>query len=218
MKRLFIGGIIALAVGLSAPPTTRAQGTTYLSNLGATPTGSIATGSDFWVAVQFVSGTNSGGYALDSIQLAMVEASGTPGGFSVMLYSDAGIIGPRPGTILATLTGSPNPSTAGVYIYDAPADLILSPGTPYDIVLTSGTPVPDGAYQWSETSTFSYSLSDGWNGIFSNHSADGSSWRPGPGGCPLFAIDASPVPEPCVLAIFGLGGLWLVRRKFKAVE
>jgi hypothetical protein len=61
MKNLIIGGIIVLAVVLSAPQITQAQGTTYLSNLGEPSTGSLAVGSDSWLAVSFGTGTNVGG-------------------------------------------------------------------------------------------------------------------------------------------------------------
>src|ERR1017187_5607179 len=126
MKKPLVNSVIALMVGLSAPPATQAQGTTYVSNLGATSSGSLAIGSDSWAAAWFDSGTNSGGYRLDSIQLAMGDASGSPTGFRAMLYNSGIGTAPVPGTSLGTLSGSPSPSTAGIYIFTPPADLILS--------------------------------------------------------------------------------------------
>jgi hypothetical protein len=82
-----LNGMIALAVGLSGPQTGEAQGTTYLSNLGGTSSGSTAVGSDSWLAVSFHTGNNPGGYFLDSFQLGINDETGTPSGFTVMLYS-----------------------------------------------------------------------------------------------------------------------------------
>jgi hypothetical protein len=218
MKKLpIISSRIALAVGLLAPLDSQAQGTTYISGLGAAPSGSLAIGSDSWAATEFSSGTNSGGYFLDSIQLRMTDASGAPGGFSVMLYTAVGLGAPYPGSNLGSLSGSPGPSTAGIYTYTAPADLLLSPGTSYFIVLTAESPIASGAYEWSYANTYSYNLMGGWNGTLCYDSADGSLWHSISTFYPEFAINATdlPVPEPSTFALLALGGLWLVRLKLK---
>ena len=94
-------------------------------------------------------GTNAGGYLLNSIQLAMADASGTPSGFTVMLYAypAAGGICSR-GSSLGTLNGSLDPVTAAFTLIPR-----LQPSryrqTPYFIVLTAGTAVANGAYEWS---------------------------------------------------------------------
>ena len=109
MKRIIMSGVITFAVVLLAPQFVRAQGTmTYLSNLDQASPGSLAVGSDSWLAALYFAGTNASGYDLNSIQLGMANASGNPSGFTVMLYSYAqGVI---PGTNLDTLNGSLNPS------------------------------------------------------------------------------------------------------------
>src|ERR1041384_3547059 len=113
MKKLIISGLTVLAVALSVPQITQAQGTTYLSNLGGTPVNSAAVGSDSWLAASFYTGNNPGGYFLDSFQLRMNDASNSPSGFAVMLYTT----GLFPRSSLGSLSGSPNPSTAGIYTY-----------------------------------------------------------------------------------------------------
>ena len=216
MNKLTINSILSIAVLLSVPTGTRAQGTTYLSNLGATSNGSLGIGSDSWAAMEFVTGPSSDGYGLDSIQLAMTEASGSPGGFSVMIYSDVGVGSPLPGSSLGSLSGSPSPSTAGVYAYTPAGDLRLSRTTSYFFVVTAGSPVADGAYQWSDAATSSYSLSGGWHGTAYYHSTDGSSWNHVSGVYPIFAINATPesnVPEPSVISLLVLGGLCLAGRR-----
>jgi hypothetical protein len=84
MRKLIIGSIIV--VGLLAPQITQAQGTIYLSNLGSESGSGLAVGSDSWQAEPFKTGTNAGGYVLDSVQLAMVNDFGIPSGFEAMVY------------------------------------------------------------------------------------------------------------------------------------
>ena len=217
MKKLIVSAFIALAIGLSVPSITRAQGTIYFSNLGATPAGSLPAAADSWLATEFDSGTNSSGYRLDSIQLGMAAASGAPGGLAAMLYTSLPFgAAPYPGSSVGSLTGPSNPSTAGVYIYSPAGDLLLSPRTSYFIVLTAATPVADGAYPWSYASTWSYNRIDAWNGTLCYNSTDGASWHSISSVYPLFAINATPeanVPEPNTAAVLGLGLLALLLRK-----
>jgi hypothetical protein len=178
-------------------------------------------GSDSWLAADFFTGTNASGYTLNSVQLAMTVASGTPSGFTVMLYSEVGITGVFPGSSLGTLDGSLNPTTAGVYTYTPASNLTLSPSTDYFIVLTAGTTVANGAYGWSVTSTSSHGYNSyNWDGetLFAN-SSDGLKWNYNLSTYGQFAINATAIPEPGVLGLFGFGGLAFLwhRRKLKAV-
>ena len=63
--------IITLAIGLLLPPMMSAQGTLYLSNLDLPPAGSMATGSNAWLAGSFHAGnmrwTPKSGYEVDQI-------------------------------------------------------------------------------------------------------------------------------------------------------
>jgi hypothetical protein len=215
-----IAGIIAiLAVGLLAPQIAQAQGTLYLSSLSGTSTGSASVASDSWLAARFKTGANSDGYSLNSIQLAMTDASGSPSGFTVMIYSEANNpLATLPGNNLGTLTGSSSPSTAGVYDYTAPSSLSLSPQTTYFIVLTSSSIVANGAYDWNESEfppgVNMWSIGNGIQG-----SSDGTSgWSTIPYlGIPQLAINATPAPEPGVVGLFALGGLLVAsqRRLFR---
>src|SRR5439155_9744805 len=105
--------------------TGRAQGTVYISNLGETRVGSGAVGSDFWLAQPFISGTNSTGYTLNSVQLLMNAAVGSPSGFTASIYSSAG----APGNSLGVLAG-PDPLAGGLFSYTPPG-LMLSASTKY---------------------------------------------------------------------------------------
>ncbi len=75
MRHIVLGSVAALVVALSPYPT-QAQGTLYLSSLSQTYTGAKAVGSDSWLTELFVTGSNPGGYTLDSIRLGMADASG----------------------------------------------------------------------------------------------------------------------------------------------
>jgi hypothetical protein len=63
----------------------KAQGTTFLSSLGATPIGSRSIGSDSWWVQDFKTVTNSLGYDLNSIDILVNSVSGSPNGISLSL-------------------------------------------------------------------------------------------------------------------------------------
>jgi hypothetical protein len=220
MKRIIIGSVIALG-SILAPQILQAQGTTYLSILGQPPDGSLAVGSDSWLAGAFQTGTNASGYSLNSIQLGMADASGNPSGFTVMLYTRGGIVAPVPGSSLGTLSGSLNPVIGGIFTYAAAPNITLAPGTPYFIVLTAETPIASGAYGWNYANTSSYNPNGGWLGAVTFSSSNGSSpWiRLGPDPqyyFSQFAINATPIPEPGVSGLLGLGGLAFLWHRWKA--
>jgi len=230
MKNLIIGGIIVFAVGVLAPQILQAQGTIYLSNLGQPSAGSLAVGSDSWLAAGIYTGNNADGYSLNSIQLAMTDASGDPSGFTVMVYANGNDFGFSPGSTLGTLNGSTNPATAGIYTYTPAANLTLLPRTAYYIVLTAGTAVANGAYGWSYggyAGVNTYNQIGGWVSLGDAYgpgtvdtSTDGLSWGENLDGFnPQYAIDATPVPEPSVLALLvGGAAAFFDRRRHKQAE
>lgn len=204
--------IIAMFVVVSlTQQTAHAQGIVYLSNLGQAPAGNVAVGSDYWLATAFGTGTNTGGYSLDSVQLGMADASGNPSGFTAMIYNAVISTGALPGSSLAALNGSANPSTADVYIYTPVSAFTLSPSTTYFLVLTSGTTVANGACEWSFANSFNNGIG-GWGAAYSIlNSTDGLHWNLAHSGAAQLAITAEAIPEPSVLGLLGLGGLFLIR-------
>jgi hypothetical protein len=227
MRKTIISGIIVGALGLLASQALQAQGTMYLSNLDQPSVGSLAVGSNSWMAGIFIVGQNPGGYVLNSVELAMNNAAGNPSGLQAMIYI-SGSGGGTPGASIGTLTCSLDPVSTGVYTFTPAEPITLLPGGGYSIVLTSGTAVADGAYEWSYGSANSYNSSGGWytllggaagawtssNGLpgYWNRYARGSAF-------PQFAIEATAVPEPGVLSLIVLGGLHLIwhRRRAKAI-
>jgi hypothetical protein len=222
MKKIITRSMILTSTLLVAQ-ITQAQETTYLSSLSPTSTGAVSVGSNSWLAAEFVTGNNVGGYILNSVQLGMTDAVGSPNGFTAMIFNNKPILGGTgvPGSNIDTLSGSLNPVTAGTYTYNPTADFILSSSTGYYIVLTAGTAVANGAYEWSE-SAYPPNASIYWgagNGVFeSNNGASG--WSPTPYlGIAQFAINATAVPEPSSEILLGFGSLIFLwhRRKVKAV-
>jgi hypothetical protein len=200
-------------IGLFLPIMAQAQGTLYFSSLGQTPTGSAAIGSDSWIAQGFGTGTNTGGYILNSVQLLMDGASGGPNGFAISIYTKSGN---SPQNNLGNLVGS-DPLTGGVYSYTA-SGITLSPSTAYYILVTSATPVAQGSYNWSSANVLA-PLNNGWAGGLYDYSTDGATWNYFRDQFFQFAIYATPIPEPATCALFGLGSLAFLwhRRKSKAV-
>jgi hypothetical protein len=209
---------IVCAAALLSPQAARAQGTTtYLSNLGEPSAGSIAVGSNSWQAIAFRTGPNASGYSLDSIQLGMTDASGSPSGFSVMIYS-LSTVAPIPGNSLGTLEGSLDPASSGVYTYTPASSLILSSDALYFIVLTSGTATANGAFDWSYVNADSYNPSGGWTGFEGvSTSSNGLTWPGGSSVYPQYSIDAEAIPEPSILSLFTLAGLGLLWHRRKAM-
>ena len=230
MKKIIIYGVFALANILDSR-IVQAQGTmTYLSNLDQASVGSLAVGSNSWWAAPFETGSNPSGYVLNSVLLGMADASGTPSGFTVFLFSAASGTGPwwLPNFNLGTFSGSLDPTTAGIYTFTAISNFMLSPFRTYFIVVTAGTSVANGEYNWSYTGATNYSSIENWSSSVeqtgASTSSDGSPphpiWGIVPGDYAQLAINATAIPEPGVLGLFGLGGLAFLwhRRKAKAVQ
>ena len=223
MKKSIISGIIVFAIGLLSPQTTQAQGTmTYLSNLGQSG-GAVGVGSNSWLSVLFTAGTNAGGYLLDNIQLEMGTAFGSPSGFTIMLYSG---LGSGSSGSIGTWSGSADPSTNGIYIYTSATQIVLQPNHFYFIVLSAETPYSSPAianpigYLWAraQNNSSQHNPIGGWTGGngYSYSTDFGSSWNFISGIDPQYAINATAVPEPGVLGLFGLGGLGFLWQRRKA--
>jgi PEP-CTERM motif len=216
MKKTITNGVMLLTIAVFTRQMTQAQGTTYLSGLEQTTIGGDNVGNDSWLAASLLTGHNANGYLLNSVQLAMADASGNPSGFTVMIYANGNPTGTGafPGSSLGALNGSANPSTTGIYTYTA-ANITLLPNSFYFIVVTAATAVANGAYEWNQSAS-PPSSNGGWGGGGTYLSSDGSSWSPFSGTYGQFSVTATAVPEPSsvVLLLMGGGALAYVRRRF----
>ncbi len=202
MQKIIISFIAILGIWL--PQLSPAQGTLYFSNLGEPPVSSMVVGSDAWLTQSFRTGTNSGGYYLNSVQLLMGTTTGNPNGFSVAIYNHTPGDIRFPGSYLSSLSG-PDPAAGGTFSYNS-IGVVLLPSTSYFVVLTAATPVSNGTYSWSATSSFNADSSDGWGGTgFHFSSADGVAWGRIAGPFFQFGVNATAVPEPSISAIVALG-------------
>jgi hypothetical protein len=197
---LIISGIAFIFV-----PQSPAQGT-FVSNIGATSVGNVAVGSDSWLAQSFLTGTNVGGYSINSVQVLMGTAGGNPNGFAISIFSASSSPLQLPQNNLGNLLG-PAPLTSGVYSYSA-SSLNLSPSTVYYVVATAASQVALGTYNWSATHDPALQ-NGGWSVGSYGVSLDGQSWTPTRVNALQFAINATAIPEPSSLALLGLGGLCL---------
>jgi hypothetical protein len=206
----------AAAMLAFVPLVGRGQGTVYLSNLGQPAAGSLAVGSDSLRAELFETGTNAAGYLLNSVQLALSTASGNPTAFTISVHTNASAFYGRPGGSIGELTGESNPTSAGVYTYAAASSITLLPHGLYFIVISAGTPLADGAYDWSTAGTATYASPDGWMAGPLYNSSGGSSWTQDLSSFPLFAINATAIPEPASLVLISLvGGVLFATRRRK---
>jgi hypothetical protein len=212
VKKRFTLTILAATLGILAPRPAPAQETAYLSNLSEATADTVESLDADWLAAEFTTGADSGGYALNSVDLLFGDTSGSPGsGFVLMLYADSS---GQPDSSIGTLSGSSAPDTAGTYNYTA-SGITLSPSTPYWLV---ARPTPlTGPYLWNYTASTNYTSSDGWimnTARYDSSSAHGSYWASNSGEALQFDVNATPVPEPQTIALAGLGLLFL-RRNFR---
>ena len=203
---------LGLLIGFAlAHCCAQAQGTVYLSNLDAPSTGSYSVASDSWLAIGFVTGSNPAGYLLNSVELAILDATGSPSSFALSVHFQSPF-GGIPGFSLSPLIGSTDPQSAGTYIFPAPPNVTLLPDNRYFIVLSAENALADGAYQWSTTTTSSTIPGNGWSG--GGVWVSSGFWQSLPN-YTQFALNATAIPEPSalsLLAIIYLPAFFLRRR------
>jgi len=203
-----------LMVSLHWTVLGRSQGFPSFSDLALTPSGSTLVSSDSWIGQFFFTGTNTAGYLLNSIQLRMENQTGNPAGFTLSIYSStfSAPTPPRviqPGVNLETLSGA-NPSAAGVHSFSS-TGLFLSNRTAYYLVATASTSSSTGGFLWDHTNEQPTAGLDRMaTGTGYSYSIDGVSWEFSRQHYYQFAINVTAVPEPSLLALFGLGALGLV--------
>lgn len=186
--------------------------TEYASNMENPKDNGLYLSENRWLARSFTTGDNAEGYELDHLSVHADNPATPDANFSLFLASDtAG----TPGSSLKTF--SPGPG----YQWVPDSNLSLAASTTYWITLSSTSAFlgPGTNYSWrfSSLSTLE-TLVDGWTIGTSVESENlGATWIDDTNNY-LFAVTATPIPEPSTYAaIFGalalLGTICLRRRR-----
>jgi hypothetical protein len=174
-RTVFLIGIV-FALAFLTLPLVRAQGFVYLSNTNQNVTDNSSAGNSFGIG--FTTGSNSSGYLLNSITVLFADnntpvltSAGLDNFSTITYFQDAVEVG-----------------TAGYYTFAPNSPLSLAANTPYAILFFADDPEVNINLSYTTSSTFT--SSDNWNipGL------DGSDE-------PLFAITATPAPEPTVTSL-----------------
>ena len=105
-----------------------------VSNIGQTAATGAANVSTTQSSAQgFTTGTNSGGYTLDSVELAVTPFDGTASDITVSIYSESS---GDPGTLVHTLT-TPGSLSDPVTTFSAPSGATLAASTTYYVVAST---------------------------------------------------------------------------------
>ena len=117
---------------LTSAATTAVTGA-LVSNVGQTATGNANVTATQSQGQGFTTGSDSGGYTLGSVELAVSSFSGTASDITVSIYSESS---GDPGTLVHTLTTPASISTP-VTTFTAPSGTTLAAGTTYYVVIST---------------------------------------------------------------------------------
>ena len=104
-----------------------------VSNVGQTAAGNANVTATQSQGQGFTTGSDSGGYTLGSVELAVSSFSGTASDITVSIYSESS---DDPGTVVHTLT-TPASISAAVTTFTAPSGTTLAAGTTYYVVIST---------------------------------------------------------------------------------
>lgn len=199
-----IVAVIAACAGLTfIPELSPAQGVVYLNNTGNTVAGYWAMGRDASaVGAEFQTGSNEGGYAVNTLQLLFGTPTGNPQltTFTIELCADNS---GAPGSVIYYFDPGQNPLAAGLNTFTATPNTLfpnndgLSANSDYWllILVTGGQLGPD-AYNLSFTTDTAIVSPDGWMNVGNIASSQG--------GLPMFTLDATAVPEPSSFTLLAM--------------
>jgi|SRR5579862_3435483 len=196
MKAISVIFIQALALGI-VTQRVLSQDSIYLSNTAEPSAGNVGITTGAIWAQSFETGTNAGGYYLNSVTIDVGGATPTP---------------PITPSIFGNFVNTSNPSLPSDYPeagndLGLAAGIDLAPSTIYWIWVTA-VYAPQVGTPWYYSSNDSYVSQDNWQlspTYLLESAAVQNSWS-SEGSLPLqISIDATPIPEPEIFIPFGLG-------------
>ena len=171
-------------------PLVRGQGFVYLSNTNQNVTDNSSAGNSFGMGI--TTGNNASGYLLNSVTVLFADNT-TP------VLTSAGLDDHSSTTYFQNAV---EVGTAGDYTFAPNSPLSLAANTPYTILFFADDPLTNINLSYTTSSTFT--SVDGW----SIPGLDGSE-------IPLYAISATPAPEPTVTSLVCASVFILIASRIK---
>ena len=202
---------LAIAIALASQPAgAQNTETTFVSNMDETPShdhliGTSLLTTNFSYANAFTTGSNAGGYTLNSVTAKFNGKTGSPGAISAKIYSSAMQDGyAKPNAALVTLTGN-NPDAAGDYTFTCPSNdggCTLSASATYHLAFETTASAAGNNYKWRATSSDDQTSSYGWTIADSVSNKGGAgSWTPNRNlNSGLFSVSATAASAAITLA------------------
>jgi PEP-CTERM motif len=192
-----------------------AQETTYLDNTSQPVTGTRGFNLT-QTGAQFLTGTNAGGYVLNSLQLLFAAAVGSP----EISYLRCDLLSDyynSPAVLLNVFIPNDNPTTVGLHTFVPLQPLFalttLDANTDYWLFFYPSGGSSLGYYRYNFTDSINSTSIDGWRVTGETFSP----FSPGQTGLPMFSLNATAIPEPSTLALLATA-LAAICCKFRAAK
>lgn len=153
--------------------------------------------------------TSEAGWEFQSFTLRFSESDGEPP-LSTLIVSIHNDNAGKPGALLQTLLGDPNPISAGLYQYTSPVNVALNPNDLYWILFQVDT--PGTTYLGAMTLSSNMDTLPGWTMNTSRLSVNGVDWI-NAGSYFLMSIDAIPEPASGSILLASSAALVLFKRR-----
>jgi hypothetical protein len=189
LRTVFLVGIEFVLVFI-ALPLVRAQGFAYLSNTNQNVTDNSSAGYNF--SIGFTTGNNVSGYLLNSVTVLFAD-NNTP------VLTSAGL---DDYPTITYFQDNVEVGAAGYYIFSPNSPLSLAPNTSYAVLFFADDPLANINLSYTTSTTFNNM--DNWNML----GLDGSD-------APLYAVTATPAPEPTVTSLVCTSVLILIASRIK---
>ena len=175
--RLWLRGLAALALSLAPLLATapEARAIELVSNTGQTAFGSVFLSGSSRLAQGFTTGGNTGGYALDEVQIRVNSGFGGTDAVRVGIWSADG--DGNPDAILHALTNPSTVTNGALNSFTAPEGSTLGRNAQYFVVVEAAS----GSFHLGQTGSDAEDggAATGWSIADERHSHDGTSWSGG---------------------------------------